>query len=295
MAISCFSESYDCEVDWSDVADEGIFAFQTIEAEPGVELNMFYDSGCGSSVISQEATKKLQAVGRATNIRPGPMVLHGVNDQKSVCPHGQWGIRLPLKNGEETKISGLVVDEVTLPFPKYPLEVVEEDIRKEVERTDRDLIDRLPKLPKFVGGKVDIMLGRNYMKDFPREITRLKSGLTLYDSMFLGSDGTTGVVLGPHPEFTRVERASHFAVGGTLGYYTEATSRCLGYVDDQIEKSVYDSNSDQFGLDLCIQDELASSNSQLISTLINSSVIVNLMVPLSWGVCWCSTMMSSYM
>ena len=164
------------------------------------------------------------------------------------------------------------MDEVTQPFPMYPLETVENDIRKEVKQFDKDLLPKLPKLPKEVGGQVDLMLGRNYMKDFPLEVKRMKSGLTIYDSMFLSHDGTTGVVLGPHPEFTKIERSCHFSSDRSC-FLTEATRCCLDFVHDQItvptlgeERSFVDSDLVQFfPRESCARDELASSNSHLMS------------------------------
>ena len=48
-------------------------------------------------------------------------------------------------------MSGVCVDEVTLPFPKYPLKVVEQDIRREVGKSNKNLVSQLPKLPRGWG------------------------------------------------------------------------------------------------------------------------------------------------
>ena len=128
------------------------------------------------------------------------------------------------------------------------MRAVEKDIHREIERTRPDMVDRLPKIPKFVGGRVDVMLGRKYIKDFPLEVVRLKSGLILYNSMFSSVDGSSGVVLGPHPEFTKIERSSFYTAGRT-SFYTEATLSCLNYMEEHMacpllgeKKSLVDSD-----------------------------------------------------
>ena len=63
------------------------------------------------------------------------------------------------------------------------------------------------------------MIGKHYLRYFPLEITRLKSGLNLYNSMYKSADGCTGVVLGPHPEFSKIERSAHFS-DKKLCYYS---------------------------------------------------------------------------
>ena len=108
-------------------------------------------------------------------------------------------------------MSGVCVENITVPFPKYPLNKVEDDFRKNISKINSDMLPHLPRLPNEVGGKVDIMIGKQYLKYFPKEIAKLGSGLTLYTSHFRSPDGSKGVIARPHPEFTKTERMSHFA------------------------------------------------------------------------------------
>ena len=59
----------------------------------------------------------------------GPITLNGVGNQTSICRNGIYSIRIPLKDGSEAKMSGVCVDEITLPFPIYPLKVVERTVK----------------------------------------------------------------------------------------------------------------------------------------------------------------------
>ena len=211
VTISCFSESFTVEVH-PDVRDNSVFAFQPLDIDGDI-LNMFYDNGCGDMIVSKETADILSRMGRARQLKPGPMVINGVNNQQSVCPHGLYEITLPLLDGGTATLSGLCVDDITEPFPFYPLKEVEKDFRAQIGRSNKELVKELPKLPTKVGGKVGIMIGKAYLKYFPKEVARLESGLTLYLSKFKGQNGSTGIISGPHPEFSKIDRAAHFVQG----------------------------------------------------------------------------------
>ena len=169
----------------------------------GLDLHIFFDSGCGDLVIRKDCVGKLMRIGRAAKEYDGRITLNGVGNQKSICHFGIYSIRIPLKDGAEAKMSGVCVD-VTLPFPKYPLQVVEQDIRREVGKSNKNLVSKLPKLPREVGSQVDLMIGKHYLRYFPLEITRLTPGLTLYNSMYKSIDGSTGVVRGHIQSFQKL-------------------------------------------------------------------------------------------
>ena len=230
--VSLFSESYTSGVSSPDEADsdpDSIFAFQPYKILHHL-MNLFYDSGCGDMVASKRAIDILVAIGWAELEKPGPLILEGVNNQVSVCKYGRYSIKIPLADGTDAVMSGLCFDDVTSPFPTYNLTKVEEDFRARVKAVDKHLFDRLPKLPKEVGGPVDIMIGKHYLKYFPREITRLESGLTLYESMFLSLDGTRGIISGPHPEFTKIHRSSRFSDSIKRSYYSSDVKNYIEYL-----------------------------------------------------------------
>ena len=232
VSISCFSESYTTDAANAENSEHSIFSFQLIDVA-GLGLCLFYDNGCGNAVFSKGAIDLLVLLGRAEQTFPHSIILKGVNGQESICPYGEWKVRLPLKNGDEAVLTGICVDEVTETFPLYPLEQVEKDFRSEFgdQPENQYSCPRLPKLRGKVGGKVDIMIGSRFLKFFPREVGRLDSGLTLYRSLFLSNDGTDGIISGPHSSFTSVNRASHFALGSRLSYYSSAVRAYFGYLE----------------------------------------------------------------
>ena len=185
-----------------------IYMLQTIELN-GKNLNLFYDTGCGDMVCRKEAVDWLIKQKRAKNILDKPIILSGVGDKKSICEHGKYQVTLPLANGKNINLSGICLDKITGTFPPYPLSEVETDIRQAFAVSGGDP-STLPKLPKFVGGNTDIMLGIQYLKYYPKKLFSLPNGLSIYESQFKNVDGSRGIVGGPHKVFSEV----HKSLGG---------------------------------------------------------------------------------
>ena len=102
----------------------------------------------------------------------------------------------------------MCLDKVTATFPNYPLKEVEDDVRELCRKQGGEtLLEALPRLPKEVGGDVDILIGLTYKKYFPKLVWEDVSGLFVSDSRFFSEDGTTGVIGGPHRKFTEIECA----------------------------------------------------------------------------------------
>ena len=188
----------------SEVQDSSIYVLQTIKVESEV-FRLFFDSGCGDLVGKKSAIDTLKMLGRANQVIPGPIPLFGVGNQRSQSDYGVYNIQLPLHNEKEAIMSGIILDNVTKAFPVYPLSEVEKDIHQSYKSNGSDP-GQLPKLPHHVGGETDIMIGIKYLKYFPERVFQLPNGLTIYKSMFRNSDGSRGVIGGPHRIFTEIER-----------------------------------------------------------------------------------------
>ena len=120
--------------------------------------------------------------------------------------HGIYKVKIPMFNGKEANISGICLDKITQEFPKYELQEVGKDIQKEYETGRFNSKNKLPKLPRSVGGYTDFMIGIKYLKYYPKEIFHLPSGLTIYESVFSNADGSRGVIGGPHRIFAEIEK-----------------------------------------------------------------------------------------
>ena len=204
-------------------SDEGmdlaIYMLQTIQIQ-GQKFNLVFDSGCGDLVCKKDAVSCLQGMGRASKVLDGPLTLSGVGDNKTVCKHGVYNIKIPLHDGRDVNLSGICLDKVTGKFPIYPLNEVESDLCK-AYASKRGNPKQLPILPQSVGGDTDFMVGMQYLKYFPKKIFSLPNGLSIYESQFLSLDGSRGLVGGPHKVFTEVHnkfKGSHLSMSA---YFTE--------------------------------------------------------------------------
>ena len=63
----------------------------------------------------------------------------------------------------------------------------------------------VPKLPVFVGGHTDFMIGVKYLRYYPEKVFQLPFGLTIYKFQFENADGTKDVIGGPHRVFTEIK------------------------------------------------------------------------------------------
>ena len=159
-----------------EITECPIFQLQTIEVD-GIKINLFFDSGCGDMIIKKTVLDKLKSAGRAKQIIPGPMVITGVGDQKTVSVDGMFSVCLPLSNGKDAMLSGICLENITAPFPEYRLGDVEKEIHTTCKRVNHDMLRKLPKLPKKVGGDTDILIGIKYAKYFPKLIFECGAGL----------------------------------------------------------------------------------------------------------------------
>ena len=185
-------------------SEVAIYMLQTIKIQ-GRTLNIFFDSGCGDLVCKKNEVNFLESIGRARKVLDGPLTLAGVGDHKTTCEHGVYNIKIPLHNGKDASLTGICLDKITGEFPSYPLKVVENDIKTAYMSKSND-VRKLPKLPKSVGGETDLMIGIQYLRYYPKKIFSLPTGLTIYESQFLNSDGTRGLVGGPHKVFTEIHK-----------------------------------------------------------------------------------------
>ena len=208
------SFGFDCEL---PIKDAAIFLLQRIKID-GITLNIFYDGGCGDSVVKKSAVDKLAAMGRAQQVLPGPFQVKGVGDTVVEVEFGVVTICIPLCNGRNALITGSCMGKITSEFPTYALSEAEKDIRSACESEgNKSLLEKFPEVPDEVGGEADILLGIKYARYFPKEIFRMESGLSICESAFRSPCGARGVIGGPHPTFSEVERQSG-------GHHLDATS-----------------------------------------------------------------------
>ena len=215
--------------DEDEVTDSSVYILQTIQITDK-RFNLFFDSGCGDLVCRKEAISELEELGKANLIVPGPITLGGVGDLTTKSPHGVYKVDIPLHSGKSAVMRGVCLNQITSKFPMYPLQKkVKQDIADGYRLAGKDPRN-LPKLPEYVGGETDLMLGIKYLKYFPEFVFKLPTGLTIYESHFVSPDGSRGVVGGPHQVFTQIETqcAKTFMSLGTY-FVQQLTLVRMGY------------------------------------------------------------------
>ena len=169
----------------------------------GERFTLFFDNGCSDMCITSDAIRRLRC--RAIQISANKLSLDGVGNIQTAAK-GEYLIRLPLASGKNAVMIGACLEKLTCEFPTCRLDgEVEQDIHDEFRLSGGDAKD-LPSLRSMVGGAADIMIGSKYMRYFPKSKFICKSGLTIYESPFLSSDGSRGVVCGPHKSFNSIPK-----------------------------------------------------------------------------------------
>ena len=128
-----------------------------------------------------------------------------------------------LHNGENATTSRVCLEKITVTFPSYPLQgVAEQDLIQAFKETEKRT-SKL-KLPIFVGGDTDVMIGIRYLRYYPKKIFELPTGLTIYESKFKNIDGTRGIVGGPHHLFAEIEKRFYGSVQRQKTYLSQQYS-----------------------------------------------------------------------
>ena len=130
-----------------------------------------------------------------------------------------------LRNVENDTMSGVCLEKITTTFQSYPLQgEVEQDLIKAFKETKKRISKQLLKLPKFVGGYTDNMIGIRYWRYYTENIFELPTGLTIYESKFKNLDGTRGIVGGPHHVSTEIEKRFYSLVQQIKTIYCNDTT-----------------------------------------------------------------------
>ena len=199
------------------VKDEAIFLFQTIHIE-NESYNLFFDLGCGDFCVSRCAVSKLK--NRSTLLRQGPFELVGAGNVTTVIKHGVYEVQLPLANGKEALFAGLCLDEVTSKFCKYNVKPLYDEVLDDYVVCNGNS-KKFPLLCPSgrCGGETDMMIGIKYNRYQPKVIHQLESGLTVYESAFVGANGSRAVLGGPHPLISEIEMQCSFVRGMSMRSY----------------------------------------------------------------------------
>ena len=189
----------------ADINEPAIFLMQNYETPEGRKMLIMYDSGCSAAALTEAAASSLET----EVLRPGPTEM-GVAGGRTIIIQGgdvRFWLATPRPN-QLVSITGLVMPEITTPFPVYPLAEAFEELKKSHSQDQHSKI-LLPSVPKNVGGtSVGIMMGIRYVRYFPKLLYSLNCGLGIYEAQFKTPDGNLGILGGPHKSWRAVHNSS---------------------------------------------------------------------------------------
>ena len=167
-----------------------VFLFCLIEGK-NRPIQAFLDSGC-NTMLSRQGVPETELVSAKLLKGPIPISVAGGGE---IFASGLWATLLPMNDGSNQVAKTLTMDTVTADMNVVDLECVYEDIKSKSKGVKA--LQNI-KVPKEVGGKIDLLIGYNLLAVHPEPVHTFPSGLTVYKSRFKPPwPGVLGCVGGP--------------------------------------------------------------------------------------------------
>ena len=158
-------------------------------------VNIFYDKGC-SHIVFKHGVPGSELDGIMT--KKGPLSLNAVGDTSIKC-RDEWVCLLNKSNGSKQVVQGVSVDRITSTFPQINVNAAVNEVKND-DPENQEL--QSLKVPQFVGGEPDVLLGILYEKCHPVKVHTLPSGLFIAKLQLASHDVEfNGVIGGPHATF----------------------------------------------------------------------------------------------
>ena len=169
---------------------EPVFIFCVIQGLTSPVMT-FIDSGA-NCWLSQEGIPEKEFI--SVKLTDGPIPL-SVSSGMTTYASAEYASLLPLANGNYQTVGGLTMPCVTGDMPCLNLAPAFEQIKGECASNHR--IQNL-KIPKVVGGKVQMILGIRYQSIYPEILHTFPSGFTVFESKLRPTeDGAFACIGGP--------------------------------------------------------------------------------------------------
>ena len=178
--------------------NNAIFLLQDLYNTRGINLLLFYDSGCSGAALSDLAAATYQSV----NVVPGPTFLNVAAGATLELPGGTDEFSLDLYGDPDNfTLQGLHMPTVTTYMPEFNL--IEAYLELQNAYLEAAGEGSLPTVPESIGGKgVDVMIGIQYLYFFPTLLFTLPSGLSIYETKIKTLSGHKGILGGPHSSWS---------------------------------------------------------------------------------------------
>ena len=198
----------------------------------------------------------------SVKLREGPIPM-GVAGGSTIYANAEWASFLPLADGGHQVVRGLTVKQVTQDMPKVNLQKIFNSIKNSSDTVPA--VKNL-KVPKCVGGRIDMILGIRYQNVYPELVHQYSNGLAVYKSKLLpDKPGAVACIGGPVSALEGL--ISGNGEHAVLGHLTNLTLELHNYrprVDffpDNKENLSYQSNWDLPGIeDLVNENEKINEN-----------------------------------
>ena len=115
-------------------------------------------------------------------LREGPIPI-GIASGKTAYAKAEWASCLPLNDGTYQCVKGLSMDQVTSDMPMYNLNHALEMLKRDCANDPfkKSKVQNI-KVPKVVGGRIQMIIGIQYQNIYPTPIHSMPNGLTLFES-----------------------------------------------------------------------------------------------------------------
>ena len=169
---------------------EVLFLFCVVKGKTR-DLLAFIDGGC-NTMLAIEGVPENEL--DSALLRKGPIYVGVAGGGVTSCL-GIWGCLLPLADGSKQVVRTLTMKKVTMDMPMVDMEPILQSVK---EQSAGIKAMKNIRVPKTVGGQVDLLIGLKYQRVFPEPVHSLPNGLTVFKSKFLpGTPGVLGCIGGP--------------------------------------------------------------------------------------------------
>ena len=204
-----------------DIPDgDCLFIFTTVEGKTR-DLSVFVDSGCNLWLCRKGIPERELISAKICN---GPIPLH-VAGGLQIQSEAEWSALLPLADGSFQPVRGLVLDQITGEMPEIDLTDVVKQVKKELGSKANHI-----KLPTRVGGVVDMILGLQYAKIYPKPIHTFENGLTLFETLLKQKSGKNGCLGGPMGVFDNLSNG--IGICETMKWMCAKVRNCKDFKPD---------------------------------------------------------------
>ena len=201
---------------------EAVFILTVVKGRVGPVMT-FVDSGA-NCWLAEEGIPEREFISVKLDHGPIPLSVAGGN---TTYASGEYASLLPLADCSFQCVRGLTLKQVTGTMPELNLVPVFEQLKASVECSNNQRIQNL-KVPKKLGGNIQMLLGIKYQNIFPKILHTFPSGLTVFESKLMpAASGALVCIGGPISCLDHI--CENAGASSTLSYMANLTQNLGSY------------------------------------------------------------------